>query len=136
MYFCPMPHRFALLSLLCCVGLSAFHAQSWEPFASVPSGFVSDHSFGFALNGAGYLVAGQTPDGFSDNMFKYDPVTDTWSTLPDFPGPARGYTIGDAWSGEAWMGFGLGTQLRATGVGRSAGVSQQDCWRAGSVSCA
>jgi N-acetylneuraminic acid mutarotase len=108
MYFCPMPHRFALLSLLCCVGLSAFHAQSWEPFASVPNGFVSDHSFGFALNGAGYLVAGQTPDGFSDNMFRYDPVTDTWSTLPDFPGPARGYTIGDTWSGEAWMGFGLG----------------------------
>ena len=103
-----MTYRFAFFSLLCCASLSGFQAQSWEPFASVPNGFVSDHSFGFALNGEGYLVAGQTPDGFSDSMFSYDPTSDTWNVLPDFPGPARGYTIGDTWNGEAWMGFGLG----------------------------
>ena len=93
------------------VGLLAFtfcHAQTWNSFASVPNGFVSDHSLGFALEGSGYLVAGQTPNGYSDNVYKYDPSNDTWSTLADFPGEARGYTIGDTWNGEAWMGFGLG----------------------------
>ena len=93
------------------VGLLAFassHAQTWTSFASVPNGFVSDHSLGFALEGSGYLVAGQTPNGFSDNVYKYNPANDTWSTLADFPGEARGYTIGDTWNGEAWMGFGLG----------------------------
>ena len=103
-----MIRRFALLSLCCFTVLSAAQAQTWTSFAPVPNGFVSDHSFGFALGGTGYLVAGQTPNGFSDNMYKYDPVADAWSSLPDFPGAERGYTIGDTWNGEAWMGFGLG----------------------------
>ena len=90
------------------LAFASSHAQTWTSFASVPNGFVSDHSLGFALEGSGYLVAGQTPNGYSDNVYKYNPNNDTWSTLADFPGEARGYTIGDTWNGEAWMGFGLG----------------------------
>lgn len=75
--------------------------------ASLPDGFVSNHSYGFALEGKGYLVAGESTDGFTDSMYEYDPTADAWTALPNFPGPARGYTIGDQWNGQAWMGFGL-----------------------------
>lgn len=96
------------LFAMCAFCFLTASAQSWTPFAPVPNGFLSDHSFGFALGGEGFLVAGQTPDGFSDNVFRYNPASDSWSTMQDFPGEARGYTIGDTWNGEAWMGFGLG----------------------------
>ena len=68
------------------LAFASSHAQTWTSFASVPNGFVSDHSLGFALEGSGYLVAGQTPNGYSDNVYKYNPDIDTWSTLADFPG--------------------------------------------------
>ena len=82
-------------------------SQGWTEVAPLPDGFVSNHSYGFALNGKGYLVAGESTSGYTDSMYEYDPVADAWTALPDFPGAARGYTIGDQWNGQAWMGFGL-----------------------------
>ena len=75
--------------------------------AELPDGHLTNHAFGFAVDGTGYLIAGQTPDGFTNAAYSYDPVTDVWSSLPDFPGEPRGYTIGGVWDGVAWMGFGL-----------------------------
>lgn len=96
------------------IGLGALMAcapvfsQGWTEVAPLPDGFVTNHSYGFALDGKGYLVAGESTDGYSDKMYEYDPATDAWTAMADFPGPARGYTIGDDWDGQAWMGFGLG----------------------------
>lgn len=93
------------------LALCAFHftsAQGWTEIAPLPDGFVSNHSYGFAIDGKGYLVAGESTSGYTDAMYEYDPATDAWTAMPDFPGPARGYTIGDDWNGQAWMGFGLG----------------------------
>ena len=69
-------------------------AQMWEPVATLPDGHLTNHAFGFAVEGTGYLVAGQTPEGFSTAMYAYDPSANSWSSLPDFPGEPRGYTIG------------------------------------------
>ena len=80
--------------------------QGWLPVAPLPDGFVSNHSFGFALDGKGYLVVGESTDGYSAAFYEYDPTADAWMGLMDFPGPARGYAIGDTWDGKAWMGFG------------------------------
>lgn len=96
------------LSLLCAPMLGT--AQGWSPVAPLPDGFVSNHSFGFALDGMGYLVVGETTGGFSDAFYQYDPGTDAWAALPAFPGPARGYAIGDTWGGKAWLGFGASDQ--------------------------
>ncbi len=76
-------------------------SQQWEEVASYP---VSDihHSFGFALNGKGYSVTGSNTDIF----YEYDPLTDQWTELDDFPGTPRGYAIGDIWDGKAYFGFG------------------------------
>ena len=48
---------------------------------------------GFAINGKGYITTGCTKDG-SDRTFRvdtweYDPDTDTWTRMDDYPGLAR-----------------------------------------------
>ena len=57
--------------------------------------------FGFAVNNVGYVGGGQI--SFAANMhahdfWKYDEQNDTWSRMPDFPGPwtigISGFTIG------------------------------------------
>ena len=86
---------------------TSLHSQNWSPVAELPDGHLTNHAFGFAVEGTGYLIAGQTPDGFTNAVYSYDPLANAWSSLSDFPGEPRGYTIGDVWDGIAWMGFGL-----------------------------
>ena len=94
------PLALGLGALLWCAPI---FSQGWTEVAPLPDGFVSNHSYGFALNGKGYLVAGESTSGYTDSMYEYDPAADAWTALPDFPGEARGYTIGDQWNGQAWM---------------------------------
>lgn len=76
----------------------------WEVVSSPPD-FNAHHSFGFSVNGKGYLVTGDTGVPRKD-FFQYDPVTDTWTKLDDYPGPARSYGIGVFHDGKAYLGFG------------------------------
>ncbi|MFK8039068.1 MAG: T9SS type A sorting domain-containing protein [Crocinitomicaceae bacterium] len=81
--------------------------QQWEQRANTP--FTKDHGIGFSLNGFGYvLTGGANGQVFTEtkDFFKYDPVTDTWEQLPDYPGPNRGYGIGDTYDGKLYFGFG------------------------------
>lgn len=82
-------------------------SQSWEP-ATPPPDFLTDHSYGFAIDDIGYLVAGTTEfEGPTDAFLQYDPGTDSWTVLDSFPGAARGYGIGDVWDRKAYFGFGV-----------------------------
>ena len=101
---CMKPLALGLGALLWCAPI---FSQGWTEVAPLPDGFVSNHSYGFALDGKGYIVAGESTDGYTDAMYEYDPAADAWTALPDFPGDARGDTIGDQWNGQAWIGFGL-----------------------------
>lgn len=95
-------------------------AQEWVPVASPPSDFITDHTYGFALDGKGYLVTGTDENGnIRDDFYQYDPVTDAFTQLDDFPGGARGFAIGDTWNGKAYFGFG-----RTSG----ASAAQDDLW--------
>lgn len=72
--------------------------------------FTKDHGIGFSLEGNGYvLTGGKNGEVFTatKDFFKYDPITDTWEQLTDYPGPARGYGIGDTYNGKLYFGFGL-----------------------------
>jgi N-acetylneuraminic acid mutarotase len=81
----------------------------WTPVASPPADFITDHTFGFALDGKGYLVTGTDQNGIiRDDFYEYDPVSDQFTQLDDFPGGARGFAIGDTWNGKAYFGFGNG----------------------------
>lgn len=82
--------------------------SQWEQRANTP--FTKDHGIGFSLDGYGYvLTGGENGQVFSSSkdFFKYDPNTDSWEQLPDYPGPDRGYGIGDVWNGKVYFGFGL-----------------------------
>jgi len=102
-----------LLKLFCTVliitsSLETLDAQ-WVQVASPPSNFITDHSYGFALDGKGYLVTGTTQNGQpSNNFYQYDPELDSFTQLDDFPGSPRGFAIGDTWDGKAYFGFGGG----------------------------
>lgn len=41
-----------------------------------------------------------------NDFYRYDAVSDTWDSLPDFPGSTRNYAIGIAINGKGYVGFG------------------------------
>lgn len=99
------------MSFILIVGVTFFqpiNAQTWEEKQSLP-GVGRHHPVTFSLNNKGYSVTGSTSTfTATSDFYEYDPLLDSWNTLPAFSGPARGYSIGDTWNGKAYMGFGLG----------------------------
>jgi N-acetylneuraminic acid mutarotase len=83
--------------------------QGWLQVASMP-GTGRHHPVTFTLDGYGYVATGTTAGaGYTDDFYRYDPSTNTWAILADFPGPARSYAYGGAFNGKAYLGFGVGT---------------------------
>lgn len=100
-----------LIGLGCALFLIFMSATSstaqWVPVASPPADFITDHTYGFGLDGKGYLVTGTDENGnIRDDFYQYDPITDEFTQLDPFPGGARGFAIGDTWDGKAYFGFG------------------------------
>ncbi len=97
--------------LLLFLFIPASLVAQWTQVSSLPSSFQTDHSFGFAINGTGYIVAGSRLTSFgsfpSNRFYKYSPDIDSWTQLDGFPGGDRGYGIGDVWNNKAYFGFGL-----------------------------
>lgn len=96
-------HLFTFILLM--FSIVALNAQTWELLNESP--YRSHHSFGFGLNGVGYSVTGSINEIPSSRFYSYDPITDVWTQEDDFPGPARGFAIGDTWDGKAYLGFGV-----------------------------
>jgi len=79
--------------------------DSWTQKANLPT----DHlirAVGFSINGKGYLVGGSrsTYDPVRD-FYKYDPITNTWTQLPDLPA-LRTFAIGFVIGEKAYVGTG------------------------------
>lgn len=91
--------------------LGAIHTSAqWVQVASPPSDFLTNHTYGFALDGKGYLVTGEDQNGnIRGDVYQYDPINDEFTKLADFPGGARSFAIGDTWNDKAYFGFGAGT---------------------------
>ncbi len=72
-------------------------------------------STGFSLNGKGYVITGVTissGDNYRD-FWEYDPATDLWTELEEFPGTARRYMSATTLNGCAYMGLGTnGTNFK------------------------
>ena len=84
-------------------------AQNWEQKADHP-GDGRHHPITFAIDSMGYLLTGSTNvQGVTDDFYQYDPVSDSWTTLPDFPGPARSFAYGAATDSKGYIGFGQST---------------------------
>lgn len=114
--------KFLIIAHIVILAHCTLFAQ-WTSVASPPDSFRTDHSFGFAIDSTGYLLGGQTPDGFSAAFYSYSPELDEWTQLPDFPGGTRGYGIGDVWENKAYFGFGLG--IRPDSI---EAIQQNDIW--------
>lgn len=74
----------------------------WTPKAAFPgnSGLGTYYSVGFSLLGNGYFFCGKDgPSNYSDNLWEYNPTTNTWLQKMDLPGPKRygavAFTIGN-----------------------------------------
>ncbi|WP_162984901.1 T9SS type A sorting domain-containing protein [Mesonia aquimarina] len=84
-------------------------AQTWQSKTGLGNN-TRHHPVTWALNGYGYAATGTNVNNNPTKDFnKYDPTTDSWETLSDFPGPARSFSIGGVYNGEAYLGFGAGT---------------------------
>ncbi len=87
--------------------LAAF-SQSWIQLNSLPTGVEGrNHPITFALDGHGYMLTGNSNTGDLSDFLRYDPATDSWTQLPNFPGGERGYAYGVATNGKGYAGFGL-----------------------------
>ncbi|MEQ8907616.1 MAG: kelch repeat-containing protein [Vicingaceae bacterium] len=96
-------HKILLFSLS--LFSASLMAQSWVQVSNTPS--TRHHPISFSLNGKGYAVSGTAPNSNPTNtVFDYDPVSDSWGTLPNFPGAARSFGIGAVTNGIAYLGFG------------------------------
>jgi N-acetylneuraminic acid mutarotase len=83
-------------------------AQTWTSQANLPSG--RHHPITFSLNGKGYAVTGTSSSNVpTSDFYDYDPVTNTWGTLPSFPGLSRSFGIGTVADSIAYIGFGATT---------------------------
>lgn len=107
MIFSKLSHR-SLLILVTVIFISCSDdepAVEWIEVSSLPAEFRTHHSFGFSLLGKGYLVTGDSGVPRAD-FYAYNPDTDEWTKLQNYPGPARSYGIGDVWEEKAYLGFG------------------------------
>lgn len=84
-------------------------AQEWEEKASLPASLNGrHHPVMFTDNEVAYYLTGANSTvESSDDFYRYDPVTDTWTQLDDFPGVARGFSIGVQTPTKGYIGFGL-----------------------------
>lgn len=103
-----MKLKYTLLSAVILLAINV-EAQDWEQKADHP-GDGRHHPITFALDSMGYLLTGSTDFlGVTNDFYQYDPVADSWTTLPDFPGPARSFAYGAANDSKAYIGFGQST---------------------------
>lgn len=84
--------------------------NKWTRLNDFP-GAPRQDAIGFSMNGKGYVGLGYRYDlgkGYTyyTDMWEYDPETDEWDRLPDFPGEGRTSPIGFGIEGGLYIGLG------------------------------
>lgn len=83
--------------------------NSWTSKAPFPgnSGTGTYYSTGFSMLGKGYFFCGKDgPSNYSDNLWEYDPITNSWLQKADLPGPKRYGAIAFVIGNYAYCGTG------------------------------
>lgn len=68
--------------------------------------FLTHHTYGFGYEGKAYVIQGNS----GNPLWLFDPADNSWERIGDFPGPPRGFAVGDYWDGKYYYGFGNGNQ--------------------------
>lgn len=80
-------------------------SQTWVGLAGIPEGV--HHPVTFAIGDFGYSITGTNSlGGEISRVRRYNPITDSWSSLSNFPGGARSFAIGLEYEGYGYVGFG------------------------------
>jgi N-acetylneuraminic acid mutarotase len=88
--------------------------NSWTAMASFPGNNGNGMYFGaaFSIDDYGYVVGGKHgPNNYTDNMYRYDPMTDSWSTMADFPAGVRYQLAALSVTDKGYVGFGTDQDL-------------------------
>lgn len=82
-------------------------ADDWYSMASLPEGAERAYAVAFSANGKGYVGLG-TNDGYTGlkDFWEYNPKTNTWRKVADFPGIARYGAIAFSINGKGYVGCG------------------------------
>ena len=100
--------KIILLALVFLGFQSIAQVNTWTQVASPPSSYTArNHPVTFAIDGFGYLLTGFSGQFLHSDFYKYDAANDSWSTLPNFPGGARGFAYGVSHMGKGYVGFGI-----------------------------
>lgn len=80
--------------------------SAWTRKANMPSGLVysSETLVGFSIGANGYLLAAIN----RSNFYMYNPSSDTWSKMENFPGPKALDQMGFSIGGKGYIGSGFG----------------------------
>ena len=85
---------FILIPFLCV-------SQTWEHVNNFPFEGVH-YPVTFSYGDDAYVITGSN----TDNVYKYDSSTDSWTQLNSFTGGIRGFAYGVAVGSKAYIGFG------------------------------
>jgi len=104
--FTLMKKHLAILSFL--FSSTFLLAQSWATMAPLPGGAADarHHPVTFSSGGFGYVMGGDVNGQEENDFMRYDPTTDSWEMLPDFPGLGRSFSYGTSRDTKAYVGFG------------------------------
>ncbi|PWL30403.1 MAG: galactose oxidase [Fluviicola sp. XM-24bin1] len=86
--------------------------NAWTQKANYLGG-ICYHAAGFAIDDIGYVGTGRiSPQGSTlvKDFFKYDPTTNTWTQLTDFPGTGRRGAVGFAIGEYGYVGTGSSSE--------------------------
>ena len=92
-----------------------FKTKIWSPVTAFP-GSPREKAVGFSVNNKAYIGLGEYNHYVKigdrieryplKDFWEYDPLTNKWTQLPDFPGGERSNSIGFALNGNGYVGLG------------------------------
>jgi Galactose oxidase, central domain len=79
-----------------------FAANTWTLKGDFPGGWRFNPAY-FAINGKGYVVGGDSHDGYKTDIWEYDPVNNSWQNKGNHPGFGRMHATGFSIGNKGYM---------------------------------
>lgn len=93
--------------LHCLLPLAGFSQSNWQQRADLPS-IPRTGNFYFAAGGFGFIGCGEDSNFVLKNeVWRYNPNTDTWQQMSNFPGASRKFATAFSLNGKGYAGTGL-----------------------------
>lgn len=95
-------------------------SDSWVQKASIPVARYS--GIGFSIGNYGYCGTGYNA-GYLNDLWRFDPITNSWAAMPDLPGPVRALSTA----------FSIGPRAYIVGGSDAGPVALNDFWEFNSL---